>query len=158
MHRKRARAFMNRSSTVTRSVFACDRLDSRTLFNLSKPHPISTIAFVTLFVLMLPVLIPYGMVSELVSRRRRDRDAAKSACTKCGAVLGREAVERSNVYWREYGLRSQRLYPSMRINLIRSNSAICIGCGTAHKYNESTRTFQATELRPLPEVVNSEDS
>lgn len=97
---------------------------------------------------MLPVLIPYGIVSGLIRERRREWDAKQSMCKNCGAVLGWESLERSNEYWRDYGCRSRRLYPSIRINLIRSNWAICVECGTAHTYNELTREFDSTDLKP----------
>jgi hypothetical protein len=145
------RAFLTcvESTPRTRSMQAFVQI-AGTASNLSKKKHKSSIAFVALFVLLLPVLMPYGFVCSIIRERRRIRDAKRSTCKNCGVLLGRTSLERSNEYWREYGCRSQRIYPSIRINLIRSNWAICVECGTAHTYDERTGEFNLTDLRPLP--------
>ena len=117
---------------------------------MSNRRTIPATVFAILIVLALSVLIPYAIVVSFLAERRRHRDAERSRCVTCGRILGAQSLKRSNEYWREYVRQLHLSHLGVKFRLVRTNWAICANCGAAYTYAASTRTFESTELEPLP--------
>jgi hypothetical protein len=109
---------------------------------------------VILFVLLLPVLLPYGFISNALFRRRLKRAAERSKCPTCGSNLGDEALKLADEHWREYVSCLHRQHPGVRFRLVRLVHAICVSCGASLRFVEETQLFETT--KPIPPSV--EDS
>ena len=113
-----------------------------------------TVPAVILFVLLLPVLIPYGVISNVLFRRRLKRAVERSQCPTCGSGLGEQALKLADEQWREYVSCLRRQNPGVRFRLVRLVHAICASCGASLQFVEHTRLFETT--KPIPQLV--EDS
>ena len=109
---------------------------------------------VILFILLVPVLLPYGVVSNAIFKRRLKRAADRSKCPTCGTDLGEQALKLADEHWREHVSCLHRQNPGVRFRLVRLVHAVCVSCGASLRFVEQTQLFEIT--KPIPQPV--EDS
>jgi len=81
-------------------------------------------------------------------RRRLRRAALGSACTRCGAALGQEALLRADVAWQSWVAKWLETNPGTP-RLVRRLWAVCPACGAAHGFDDVTLRFPPLEAEAL---------
>jgi len=97
--------------------------------------------FVIGFVLALPILVPVGIVTHSLYRRRLLRDAASFPCAECKRPLGKASVIRADEEWRQHVAELHRKHPGVKFRLCRTIHAICCHCSFRYTYKEKKRRF-----------------
>jgi hypothetical protein len=100
-------------------------------------------------VLLLPVIIPAGVVLGAVEDRRKLKAAASFPCVTCGALLGPAAVRLADEQWRKHVSDLRRAHPFVKFRLVRTCHATCTTCGTRYKFDDKERTFVVEAPRPF---------
>jgi hypothetical protein len=108
---------------------------------LRKSRILATFATVG-FVLLLPVIIPFGIVTGYVGRRRMRSVILASKCPACGAQLDIEAIARGEARWKEI---AREIWasspPHVRLRVVRDVHAVCCACGAELTYRETSRSL-----------------
>jgi hypothetical protein len=99
------------------------------------------------FILALPVILPVAAILHARYRHRLRGAAEKTACTVCGAILGSEALDKADEFWRAHVAKLHRDNPGVRFRLVRLVHAICVRCSAEYTFRETTRSFH---LRSRP--------
>jgi hypothetical protein len=93
------------------------------------------------FLLLVPVLLPIGLVLHGTHRHRVRSAAGRFRCPGCGRVLGREAVRLADVAWDRRMREKREQHPDVRFRVLRDVHAICPACGRRYRFIENGRTF-----------------
>jgi uncharacterized Zn-finger protein len=93
------------------------------------------------FVLLIPVLLPFGLALAVLHRHRIRSVARRFPCTGCGRMLGPEAVRVADAEWdrRMRELRAQ--HPNTKFRIVRDLHAACPVCGRRYRFVEKERTL-----------------
>ncbi len=102
---------------------------------------IGQIFSVLAFLVMIPVLLPVGMIAHALQERKMRQAVDSFKCLGCGKTLGAESIALSNEEWSKYMKENNEFELSSRI--IRSHHAICSQCKMKYKYNDKEKTFDA---------------
>jgi hypothetical protein len=94
--------------------------------------------FVIAFIVALPAIIPYAIVSHWLEMRRLRTAAKTQACPSCGRIPGIASLHAADEHWRAHVAELHRKYPGARFRLMRLVQAICIHCGTHLSFRENT--------------------
>lgn len=85
-----------------------------------------------IFVVLVPIIVPYFLVRTAVARRRFRCDATSFDCLECGDTLGVASVEQADGEWRAYLYRLRNAYPTVpqaRGHARQWLRAVCVSCG-----------------------------
>ena len=104
--------------------------------------------FIVGFVLMLPVLVPIGLVSHAMARRRLKAAARSATCPSCGATLGVRAIELADAAWEQFMRELREKHPDATFRVVKTVDAICPKCAAELAFVEADRSFAPAE-RPL---------
>ena len=97
-----------------------------------------------LILFTLPITLP--IVAWLDARDKRRRlTASWVACHQCGAMLGPEALARSDATWAEWLANVRREHPGWRMRVVRRVWAVCGRCGAEYGFDEEHRAFIPAE-------------
>ena len=98
---------------------------------------------------LLPVLLPLALAASWLDRRRMRGAASRTACLRCGQILGRAALERADEVWAAEMRSMWDSHAGVRFQgrVVRTLYAICPACGARYGYDEDARAF-----RPAPDV------
>lgn len=101
----------------------------------------TTILIVVGFVIALPVIVPYALITNAFADRRRKRDADDFYCIQCGNILGQASIAKADEYWRGHVRELHKRFPGGRLRLVRDVWAICTACGARYNYRTKDKTF-----------------
>lgn len=105
---------------------------------LRKNRALAALATVA-FVLLLPVLVPFALVSDFVGRRRMRSVILASKCPACGAQLNLDALALGEARWKEVAREIWASHsPDTRLRIVRSIHAVCCACGVELTYREAS--------------------
>lgn len=109
---------------------------------------------VLVFILLLPILVPYFLLKNQVEKRRRRQLASRFVCEQCGEVIGVEAIRLADERWSKIveKIRSE-IDSEIRLRLARTVDAICPHCGCQYCYREEGQTFIVQEVSPEWELL-----
>lgn len=101
-------------------------------------------------VFLLPVIAPLVALTEWLARQRKRAVASRTACLRCGQVLGAAAVEKGDEVWAAEMRARSDAFPGVRFRprIVRSLHAVCTKCGARYRYDEEARAFH-----PAPDVL-----
>jgi RNase P subunit RPR2 len=108
------------------------------------PIPLMVVGFVVL----LPAIIPAAIMLAALQKHRLRKAAKSFVCVNCGRVLGTGALARADEAWSEHMRELMRQHPGVRLRMLRTVHAICLGCDTCYRFREKERTFFVEEPRP----------
>jgi len=94
----------------------------------------------------LPVLIPVAFLAHARDQRRMREAASRTACKRCGAMLGMPSQDRADAAWAAHVAKLFADHPPLRFRLKRDVWAICAVCGATYGYDDERRVFV-----PIPE-------
>ncbi len=104
---------------------------------------------VLVFILLLPILVPYSLLKDRVEKRRRRQLASRFVCLECGEILGVEAIQLADERWDEIVKAIiAKSEPGTRLRLVRTVDAICPHCGCLYLYHQAERTFVVRKESP----------
>ena len=101
--------------------------------------------FVIVFILFMPIIIPYTIISFKLEEQRKKRCAKGFSCLNCGEVLGEYSLQLSDEKCIEDGNELRKKYPGCRIRYERNVHAICSKCSTSYVYKPKENTFKIYE-------------
>ena len=98
------------------------------------------------FVLLIPVLLPFGLALAALHRHRIRSVARRFPCIRCGWVLGPEAVRLADVEWdrRMRELRAQ--HPNTRFRIVRDLHAVGPVCRRRYRFVEKGRSLAESSV------------
>lgn len=105
----------------------------------------------TVVVFLLPVIAPLIVLSERLHQRRKRAVASRTACVRCGRILGPAAVDRGDEVWTAEMRARFDAHPGLRLvraRIVRTLYAVCLACGARYSYDEKTRMFH-----PAPDTL-----
>jgi hypothetical protein len=94
-------------------------------------------------ILLAPILIPIGTLSNHRGRRRLMDAARTGLCPDCGAGLGATALDRADAEWAEHMAQLRRENPLVRFRVVRDLDAICPSCGACLKFDKAGRAWRS---------------
>jgi len=103
------------------------------------------------FIVLLPAIIPVAIVLNLLQKFRMRKAAKTFKCIKCGRELGIASLHRADHVWSNYVRELTRNDPGVRLRLLRSVHAICLGCNTWYRFHKKDRLFVVEEPWPSGE-------
>jgi hypothetical protein len=115
-------------------------------FNRNVLLPLSMYAFIVIFILLSPLLIPFACLSYAVDQKRMYAAAERFRCIVCGVILGRASIERADDEWRKYFDELHRQNPGYRFRVERTVHAICTKCGKPYRFCEKTNGFIESQM------------
>ena len=81
------------------------------------------------FVLLLPIVIPLGLILHALSRHRLGAAARRRSCPTCGQILGDRAIDLADAAWEEHLRQHRESAQSDSIpRMVRTIDAICPHC------------------------------
>jgi len=110
--------------------------------NRKRARQLNTVLIVIGFVIALPVIVPYALIANALTDRRRQRDADNFSCVQCGKILGHASIAKANEYWREHVGELHKRFPGARLRLVRDVWAICDVCGARYNYRTKDKAFK----------------
>ncbi len=97
-----------------------------------------SLAAVLLFLAVLPVTVPFVIIDHKLSTGRMRRQAARTLCTCCAHLLGRNALDRANEL---QAVRFASFPPDVRPRIVRLADAVCTVCGTHYRFAQGHFTL-----------------
>ena len=107
-----------------------------------RARQLNTVLVVIGFVIAMPVILPYALIANALTDRRRKRDAANCSCIQCGNILGQASIAKADEYWREHVRELHTRFPGVRLQLVRDVWAICDVCGARYSYRAKDQTYK----------------
>jgi hypothetical protein len=105
-------------------------------------HQVFVVLLAVLMFVGSPVLIPLAFASVARDRRRMLAIAERTACTRCGALLGAASMERADREWEAHVAALQRDRPGVRFRpKPRHLFAVCECCGARYDFDRENRAF-----------------
>ena len=109
------------------------------LSRLSYRHNLKLLLFTILAilaVLLLPFCLPLLIVRSWIYDRRRYRTENKTACERCGTILGLAAIKLADELQSAYVAAMRKKFPGARLRLKPKHVfAICHNCGANYAYD-----------------------
>jgi len=98
------------------------------------------------FILLLAVVtLAAWSVSRDEAKKRRV--AAEFRCTKCGSLLGEDAVDAADKVHVEQMKQLREQHPGARFRIVQNIKAICTVCGQQYTYDEKEQMFAIYKRR-----------
>lgn len=120
----------------------------RTIKRIGQSKLAGTILAV-LFILLLPVLIPVGLVQHHFRMRRMRKVIWSFTCVSCGAKLGEKSMRLADERWSVIMSDMEARHPNERFRVVRDLNAICPQCGCEYVYRDAN-----CELIPRKKPAN----
>ena len=108
---------------------------------LSSLKKLDTPFFVILSIPLLILSLPILVVREVVISFINWRIICKTACWRCGVILGRESIAESNRLISIEVEEFKRKFPNVKPKRLRRHDAVCIKCGQKYKYHGQGRCY-----------------
>lgn len=104
---------------------------------------------VLIFILLLPILVPFSLLKNQLEKRKRGQLASRFVCLECGSMIGVEAIRLADERWSEIvKIIMSKSDPGIRLRLVRTVDAICQHCCCQYRYRETEQTFVVREVSP----------
>ncbi len=114
----------------------------RRFFKSSSWLSIQIFAFIIVFILLLPIIIPLLPVLVYFDDRQKLKAADRFPCTNCGQILGQPALELADRKWHKLMSRMHSENPDIKFRPPdRTVHAICTRCNTRFTYSAQTKIF-----------------
>jgi len=98
--------------------------------------PIGQIVFVALFLLSLPLILPFVSFGAWKRSKRQTKRIAQTICVSCGQQLGIEAERIADEKWLKAMQENRKNNPGIRSRIYQLVHAICQNCGAEYRYLE----------------------
>ncbi|HAH46255.1 hypothetical protein [Gimesia sp.] len=104
---------------------------------------------VLIFILLLPILVPFSLLKNQLEKRKRGQLASRFVCLECGNMIGVEAIRLADERWSEIvKIIMSKSDPGIRLRLVRTVDAICPHCCCQYRFRETEQTFVVREVSP----------
>ena len=91
------------------------------------------------------LFVALGLGGFALEQRAMRKLARRTACGRCGALLGEDALALADELWLRH-LHTLRRDPDVKYRIVRELDAVCRACGQRHRYLREHKRFEPQQV------------